>query len=256
MIFYKKAGMSILLFILFAAIILILANSIHKYIVSRRYATVTLQHPPTPENTIITFDLHDVLVQYDYGQIVNHFWQEKQKLRLFLAFLHPVLLYDTIKLFLNDAVAEQYIISLPQKHKILQPYIPLGIKIANSQTIVPQMFELVKELKKLGYTLDIFSNIGAEIFKDLEKKYPVFFSYFNSVTLPSQANGYIRKPSHNSFKNYLANHHILDKQIIFIDDKMRNIKPAYKHKIVGILYKNPDQLKEQLLLLGILKRKK
>ena len=246
--------MGLLFYIVIIIIVLISIKMLYTYIARKRYANITLQHTPaTPKNTIIAFDLHDVLVRYDYSQIIKHFWYEKHKLKLFVAFLNPFLLYDTVKLFFKNAVAQQYIIGLAQKHPILKQYETLGIKIANSQKPVPQMIKLLKELKDSGYTLHMFSNIGSEIFKDLDKKLPHIFKDFKSFTLPSEQNGYIRKPSKSSFENYLSQNDIDGKQVIFIDDTIKNITNAYKYGIIGILYTCPCQLREQLKNLGILK---
>jgi len=208
--------------------------------------------PPTPQNTIIAFDLHDVIVKYDYRAIVKTFFKHDKKLKFFIALLNPFFWKDVIKLKLQKAVPEQFIIQLGKKYKRLTPYIPLGIKIANCQNPDPRMIELLKQLKNQGYTLHLFSNIGATILQDLKQKFPDIIAYFDNVTIPSQENGYTRKPYQHAFEHYLAKHVKKDEQVIFIDDKKRNIKMAEKVGIIGIRFCSPRQLKSEFRKLAII----
>jgi len=212
-----------------------------------------IKHTPiTPENTIIVFDLHDVIVNYDYIKIIKTFFASKGKLKLFITMLNPFVWWNIIKLIYNNAIAEQYIIGLGKEHKNLTPYIPLGIAIANCQKANPKMIILLKELKNKGYTLQLFSNIGTQIFKDFKQKNPHIINYFDKVILPSQENGYLRKPHQNAFLNFLEkNKENSNKQILFIDDKEKNTHKALSHGIIGISFKSEAQLRELFTKLGI-----
>ena len=75
-----------------------------------------------------------------------------------LAAVNPFFWWDLIKLFAHNAVAEQYLKVMSNKYKRLKPYVPLGIKIANSQRPRKGMLELVEELKNIGYEIHLFSN--------------------------------------------------------------------------------------------------
>lgn len=228
---------------------------------SKKYST---------ENTIIAFDFHDVLVNYDWTKIMKTFWASKKKLRLFIALLNPLIWWDIIKLMWQEAVSEQYIVSLGQKHKSLEPYIPLGIKIANTQKINYNMLNLSKNLKNSGYELQLFSNIGAIVLQDAIPKFPEIFGLFSKMVVPSKENGYIRKPFDLAFTNYLEinksshtnylhennsreNNSQVNKKFIFIDDKTKNIKKADQYGILGIRFKNYDQLVQEFKKLCILK---
>jgi len=216
------------------------------------YKKLIRYNPITTENTIIAFDLHDVLVRYDYKEIFHLLYKNPKKFTLLISLLNPLLWFDLIKLFTNNAVAEQYIVILGNKYKKLQPHIPMGVEIANSQLPVPQMVDLLKYLKKLGYELHLFSNIGAEIFEALKLKLPNLFHYFDSLSIPSQKNGYLRKPYQNAFDNFLSQHDTMKKQVIFIDDKKKNIKKAQENKIIGIHFRSPCQIKRELEEIGVI----
>ncbi|MFC1841900.1 HAD hydrolase-like protein [Candidatus Dependentiae bacterium] len=208
--------------------------------------------PITPQNTIVTFDLHDVIVNYDYWEIAKTIFKHKKKLKLFIALLNPFVWWSIIKLMYKNAVAEQYIFEIGQKHKSLEPYIPLGVAVANCQTINPNMVQLIKKLKDKGYALHLYSNVGTKIFTEFTKKFPGIFDHFDKIILPSEENGYLRKPHHQSFINYLKNNQNDRRQIIFIDDKKRNIKKAAQYGIIGIQFKCYCQLVKRLKKMGIL----
>lgn len=209
----------------------------------------------SPENTIIAFDFHDVLVNYDYKKIIKTFWSSNKKFKLFIILLNPIIWLDIIKLKHQKAVSEQYIVWLGKKYKNLEPYVSLGIEIANTQKTNPDMLNLLKNLKLLGYELQLFSNIGGIIIQDAIPKFPEIFNCFSKIIVPSQENKYIRKPFDNAFINYLQEnkYNKINKKFIFIDDKSKNTKKATKYGILGIRFKNHDQLAQEFKNLGILK---
>jgi len=210
----------------------------------------------TPQNTIIEFDLHNVIVNYDNIKIIKTFFKSKGKLKLILIMLNPFVWWSILKLAYNNGIAEQYIVGLGKKHKNLAPYVPLGIEIANCQKTNPHMVKLLDELREKGYRLHLFSNIGTKIFASLKKQKPDLVQYFDKIILPSQENGYLRKPHANAFINYLEQNKDTNKQILFIDDKIKNAKNASKNGIIGILFKSESQLRELFVELGILGNKK
>lgn len=216
--------------------------------------------PATPDNTIIAFDFHDVLVDYDWPQIIKTFLKSDKKFRLFIALLNPKIWLDLIKLKMSEAVSEQYIVWLGNKYKSLTPYVQLGIKIANTQKVNQKMLIILKNLKQNGYELHLFSNIGLVIYNDAKNKFPEIFDCFDKIIVPSKGNGYIRKPHKNAFENYLTqighefnNNFIKNslKQIIFIDDKLKNIENGEKYGMIGIKFKNYDQLLQEFHNLSI-----
>jgi len=208
-------------------------------------------NPITPQNTILTFDLHDVIVNYDYGKIIKTFFKSNRKLKLLFAMLNPFVWKDIITLKWHGAVAEEYIVGLGEKYPSLKPYVPLGIRLANCQRPNPAMINFIKELKNKGYTIHLFSNIGAEIFEHFKTKFPAIIAQFDAISIPSKQNGYLKKPYHDAFINFLETYKNDNRQIIFIDDKMRNIQKAASYGIIGIHFKNPGQLKKYLADLGL-----
>lgn len=242
------------LIIFFGIIYIIFKKYTSKRLIKHQLPINLIKYRPiSPANTIIAFDFHDVIVNYDYPNIIKTFFASNRKLKLFISFLNPCILWNIIKLTYQDAISEQYIVWLGQKHNCLEPFIPLGIRIANMQKINPDMLNLLKNLKNMGYELQLFSNIGAVILKDAEQKFPEIFNLFSKKIVPSQENGYIRKPFDNAFKNYIEKSESTGKQLIFIDDKTKNTKNAEKFGIIGITFTNYQDLELTFKKLGILK---
>lgn len=204
-----------------------------------------------PKKTIIAVDLHGVLFKHNYKNMFKLFFKSKNKRKLIFALINPRLWIDVIKLMRKKAVAEEFFVGLAQKYHRLQPFLPLGITIANQQTVTPGMVEALVHLKKKGYELHLFSNIGSIVFEDLHKKYPNILALFDALKMPSQDNGYLRKPSKKAFEEYLKEHNPYGKKVIFIDDKKKNVEAATQHGIISILFHSMPQLKQELLLIGI-----
>lgn len=204
-----------------------------------------------PRTTVFAFDLHGVIFTRDYSQMFKILWKTPHKFKLLWALCSPSLWLDTIKLMYNKGVAEQFIIGLADKHTRLQPFVPLGITIANTQKPVIPVLRLLWKLKAKGYQLHVFSNIGSIVLADLQPRHPEVFALISSITVPSQENGYTRKPSEQSFQNFFANSKASAENIIFIDDSRSNTRAAQQYGIRGIYFKSPEQLSRDLLALGI-----
>ncbi len=203
------------------------------------------------KTTVFAFDLHGVVFKRDYPQMVKILWKTPHKFKLFIALCNPLFWFDALKLLYNNGVAEQFIVSLAQQHQRLLPFVPLGITIANTQKPVPAVVNLLKKLKSNGYQLHIFSNIGALCLTDLQPHHSEIFALFSSITIPSQENGYIRKPSNQAFANFFTNSGATPHNVIFIDDSRSNIRAAQQHGITGIYFKSAQQLRTELVTRGL-----
>ncbi|MCK5633058.1 HAD hydrolase-like protein [bacterium] len=203
------------------------------------------------QNTVFAIDLHGVIFKHNYTKMFKTFFICKKKLQLLRALLSPSLWLDSIKLKKKKGIAEQYLVRLADKHHKLKPFVPLGITIANHQKPQHDFIALLHTLKKNGYKLYLFSNIGSVIFKDIQKKFPDIFSLFENFTIPSKEDNYIRKPTNKSFDRFIFTNNLKNKNIIFIDDKQKNIDAAQQHNINGIFFRSTKQLCTELKNVGI-----
>ena len=206
----------------------------------------------THQKAIIAVDLHGVLFVARHKNMFRTFFKSKEKLKLFFALCSPFLWADVLKLMKKKAVAEEYLVGLAEKHHRLKKFVPLGIEIANQQDPNQEVIEVLKELKKNGCTLHLFSNIGGIIFEDLRKKYPVPMTLFESFSLASRENGYARKPHEKAFTTFLKTHNPHNLPVILIDDKKKNIRGAQKHGITTIFFTSPKQLRTELVKLNLI----
>lgn len=208
----------------------------------------------SPANTIITFDIHGVLFAPDSKKIKQLIKTNKSILKVLVYLLWPPFILDILKLVHQKVVPEEIIKYLCSRYKGIAPYQKYAIGLANAQKPIPHMSTIVSELKNKGYQLHVFSNIGSEIFKELSAEHKEFFAQFDTIYIPHEANHFIGKPRHQAFHDYLKRCNPLNQQIIFIDNRWRNIKAAHACQIFGIHFKSAKQLLKQLEQLAIIKK--
>ena len=102
---------------------------------------------------------------------------------------------------------------------------------------MPETVAYIRELKEKGYQLYVLSNCRHDTFAQETEQHPELFSLFSGAYLPCPENNFGCKPQsafYQLFKAYLAQQGHADKQIVFIDDKLKNITSAVPHGISGI----------------------
>jgi len=207
---------------------------------------------PTPHNTIITFDIHGVLFKPDRKKIAQLAWNNKRAFTIGFYFLNPKFAYTVLALKLKRAVPEEYFMRLTRNYPSLEHYKKLAIDISNAQNPHHDTIKIAQELKNLGYTLHLFSNIGCTIVNDLSCSYPEIFTLFDKVQVPSSENNYTGKRQPGAFALYQTTCNPENKQIILIDDNKKNIARAAHVNMAGIYFKNAQQLRTNLEQLKIL----
>ena len=195
---------------------------------------------------VIAFDLHDVLFGMDYKKVASIAWQASPKLPLIAAPLHPRFWANFIKLIRKDAVGEEYVVRMAQWHPALKPYIATGISIINAQKPNKPVVDITKLLKKNGYKLIVFSNIGELAYKDLWTQFPDIMNLFDDAVFTQEKDDYVRKPMAGAFEKLLSKAGAPPQEILFIDNKQKNIHAAQQQGINAIHYKTPGNLLEQI----------
>lgn len=111
---------------------------------------------------------------------------------------------------------------------------------------------LIAELDFHGYTQRIASNIGSAEYSHLSRKHPALFSYFKGGKMVDYSpDGTTKKPDLMYFHHYQQEFNPYGKRvIIFIDDKLENVKAANSAGMYGILYLDAIQLRNDLKELG------
>lgn len=222
---------------------------------------ISTTHPQsyTPKNTKFAFDLHKVIVEPSKNRVINALrtsnllpeFNRNLPHNILKGLWHlPQLTFHAIKFLFDDGSGEQY-------YALVKEYGYDGLAqtildISNAQEPIAGTIQIMHTLKKLGYTIDIASNIGTAFLEPLKKKYPDIFDLItDTFTVDYNNTPDIRKPNSAYYQKYLATYGD-GKKIIFVDDKEENVVAAQQAGMIGIVFKSPEQLREDLITMGIL----
>lgn len=204
------------------------------------------------QKPIIVFDLHGVIIERRYPSIIKHILKYAYRFDLLLLGCKPSFIRDVTKLLKKSRVPEEVIIKLSENHPRLEPFIDVTIAMMNEQKIIQATFELIKKLKKDGYELYLFSNIGEKTFDKLKRKFPEIFHYFDGIVVTEQQDDWIQKPYPQAFTKFLTRCGLKPEECIFIDNNHNNIKTALNEGFYSILFQSPQQLLHELIAMKIL----
>ena len=105
----------------------------------------------------------------------------------------------------------------------------------------PEMFVLLKQLKRQGYTTALLSNTEAPVVSYLKQRpYEDIDQRFYSCEMG------MRKPEKGIYEKTLQGLACQPEAAVFIDDRRENVDAATSLGIPSILFRNCDDLKEQL----------
>jgi FMN phosphatase YigB (HAD superfamily) len=213
-------------------------------------------------STIFVFDINDVIIKADFNKIwniINKQILSKYKLKLGSAFIRPYLYYIVFTEISKGGVPEQILNRIATTYPQFTDITYHGLELANAQSQVPGMFELIEKLKKEGHDLLLLSNVGEDRFlnKDssigmLNKEFPIFNNFDLTASLLTTKNdNYLKKPKTAFYEKFLdkfIKKYGKDriKDIIFIDDRMKNVIAARSAGIPSVWFVSSDDLKEKL----------
>ncbi len=109
--------------------------------------------------------------------------------------------------------------------------------------------EVLSEVKQRGVPLYAITNWSAETFPPQRQRFP-FLSWFDGIVV-SGLEGVI-KPDPRIFHILCERHRIAPETAVFIDDVAANAAAASALGIHGIHFRSPDQLRHELIAVGIL----
>ncbi len=169
---------------------------------------------------------------------------------------NPRLWYRFYKIRKNSAVAEDIFQKISMQYPGIAQFRNEFIRMTNHQRPIRSMIDLIKLLKKQGYTLFILSNIGKETFEQLAGIYPELLDYFDGAYTACADNNYLHKPHkgfYEEFKQYIVKQGHSDKQILFIDDLKKNLTAAAQCDIAGVHFTSPRRLLKAFKKLSVLR---
>lgn len=112
---------------------------------------------------------------------------------------------------------------------------------------IPGTIALVKALQNQGYQTAMLSDVTQYQAQVVEKL--GYYNHFNPLLLSYKIG--VEKPDPRAFEVLLATLKLPAATVIFIDDKPENVAAAQKMGIEGIIFINPDQLREALETRGV-----
>lgn len=219
------------------------------------------------------FDIHKVLIHKIPSSQFYMMWDYPNKLE-FVKCLFDIQLMQTLSSMLlqlicnmlpwntvyKDVTSGQLIAAFNTANK--PGLAEFFTAIVNTQEIDPAMMALIITLKNSGYPLHVASNIGKPIYiklkQQLEDSHENIFAYFDKEDQGMEGKtvdlsvSIAEKPNPLYYTQYLDSYDPnREKLTVFVDDKLVNILPATGQGFLGIHFKNAEQLKNDLSILGI-----
>lgn len=189
---------------------------------------------------LIIFDLEDVLIQ-SWHNIARRLDIDEEDFKIVD---HSNLRVDLqLGKITEDEFFEEF------KKLTHTKYSAEELKLMVREALVPidRMFDLVRGLKS-RYKLAILSNFTKEWVEYLIKKYEL--DKFFDATFWSFEKG-IKKPWHDAYLEVTKHFDIQPENSLLIDDKIRNTEAASKLGFNVITFENYEQLKRELIELGV-----
>ena len=109
--------------------------------------------------------------------------------------------------------------------------------------------EVLAELKRHRVPLYAITNWSSETFPALRKRFE-FLSWFHAIVVSGEEG--VMKPDPRIFRVLFERHAVVPASAVFIDDVADNAAAAEALGVHGIHFRSPDQLRRELIAVGIL----
>jgi 2-haloacid dehalogenase len=109
--------------------------------------------------------------------------------------------------------------------------------------------EILSEIKRLGRPVYAISNWSAETFPPQLQRFP-FLSWFDGMVISGREG--VIKPHPRIFRILCERYGVDPRSAVFIDDVAKNAQAASALGIHGIHFRSADQLRHELVAVGIL----
>ena len=197
----------------------------------------------TPQNSVLVFDIHNVIVKLSIKKALKSFGRIKDKIKI---------IGKLLKFAFNGKQAiEPAVLDLKNEQDLNNK---LGL--INPHTPIEQTIKILNKLKSLGFQIYGCSNICEKSFVFMKNRYPKVFNLMTACYTRSAANMYTKKNQAQAYEELikLINLHspFTPKHIIFIDDTLTNLNLAstVDSRFITIHFKNPAQLIKSLQNIG------
>jgi len=114
---------------------------------------------------------------------------------------------------------------------------------------IEETVDILRELKRAGVPLYAVTNWSAETFPSAQKRFD-FLAEFDGIVVSGEEG--VIKPDPRIFRILLDRYDIPAHAAVFIDDNPANAEAATNLGIHGIHFRSPQQLRRELVELGLL----
>lgn len=214
----------------------------------------------SPTTHVFLWDLHGVILEknlWDWLMICLQFDRKKELIKNLdkkTLKIAGTFLLECLKLTKKQMVSEELINAAKETHN--QAFVDLTVKACSSYAPTQEMVKLLQELSDLGYEHHLGSNIGKTVLDNCNEKFSSIFGMFKESTIPFECPkslSMVKKPHPSFFHAHLEKTNLRPDQLIFIDDKLENVKAAQAVGMHAIHFKNVKQLRQELIKKNILK---
>jgi len=113
----------------------------------------------------------------------------------------------------------------------------------DSAVIDKRLIAFIRELKVRGYKTAICSNTPSKLLRELLSIHGLA-TYFDVLAVSSEVG--LTKPGPDIFNYTLKELRIMPQEAIFVDDRKENIDGARAAGMEAVLYRNSDELREEI----------
>ncbi|MEW6236833.1 MAG: HAD family phosphatase [Candidatus Omnitrophota bacterium] len=197
----------------------------------------------------IIFDLGGVLVTYNPKAFLEALIEDQDEREW--CYRHIVRGPEWVELDRGTLTIEEakriFISRNPRMNQVIETLFEHWIDFFD---LIEPTVRLLKLLKSQGYGVYLLSNFIKEYFPAIRSRYS-FFDEFDGMVVSSEA-GCV-KPEKEIYLLTLRKFSLSPDSCLFIDDYPANVEAAEAAGIPSILYKNPEQLEEELRRWNLLK---
>jgi FMN phosphatase YigB (HAD superfamily) len=213
------------------------------------------------KDTVIAFDIHKVIADFNVLKMII---TAIRPWIIFTACCYPGM-FPIIKQQWKAGASPQEMFEAVEAaypgNKEVQIVGPLAIDIMAQLNPIQDTINIAKKLIANGYKVIFASNMEPKVFERFLADFPVFKDC--EKVLPRPENGWTKKPLHGYFEILKSGFNDFQKtnnkalnnvngalNILFIDDKIENVKPAIECGVPSLVYLSPNQLRNDLMAMG------
>jgi len=198
---------------------------------------------------IFLWDLHEVVFCKSWRQLLHVVLTCDAKKNVFAQLPKSLIALCKRRLFNHSrkgiSVADLIYIAKTENNKKLMDFV---FNICCAYRPMPRTVAIIQSLRQQGFTNHIGSNIARPIFDQFKEEHQDVFSLFDYAHVVDVASydQVIQKPDPLFFNSYLEIHNVQPSDVIFIDNKKRNINTASRIGLHTIHFKRASQLRRDL----------